>query len=151
MNYTKINETDVEVIMQIQDIVTDLVSQGKADWCGYSKNINVFNFVAENWRDWCDYDEEHIAEDLRDVVVNFWTNKILEELPSKRYVELKKKRAYFEDRWNNGGGFMKKLCDTITVADTSNLIKLHKAFPELVEGYIAYGKGKTWEEFIQAK
>lgn len=75
----------------------------------------------------------------------------MRELNQDTKKELNKKRAYFEDRWNNGGGFMRKLCDTITVADTSNLIKLHKAFPELVEGYIAYGMGKTWEEFIQAK
>lgn len=57
-------------------------------------------------------------------------------------------RTYFEDRWNNGGGFIHKICEAIVVADTSNLIALHRAYPILVEGYISYGTGRTWSEFL---
>ena len=56
-------------------------------------------------------------------------------------------RAYFEGRWANGGGFVSGLCDVITKADMTNLRNLYKGFPELVEGYVAYSAGQTWEEF----
>jgi hypothetical protein len=65
--------------------------------------------------------------------------------------KLAKAREYFEDRWNNGGGFISGLCNVITKADCENLRKLHKAYPELVEGYISYGMGQTWEEFNHVK
>lgn len=47
-------------------------------------------------------------------------------------------REYFEDRWSNGGEFMRKLCDLCTVADLENLQHLRKAFPDIVDGYCAY-------------
>lgn len=65
--------------------------------------------------------------------------------------KLAQKRAYFENRWHSGGGFMKNICEAIVKADLDNLGKLYKAFPELVDGYSVYAFGKTWEQFQNDK
>lgn len=64
---------------------------------------------------------------------------------------LKEKRAYFEDKWNYGGGFYKKLCETLLEADKNNIIKLYQGFPKLVEGYVAYSYGKEYSEWVSSK
>jgi hypothetical protein len=74
-----------------------------------------------------------------------------QEVTECRGCKLAKSREYFEDRWANGGGFTSGLCNVITKADCDNLRRLHKAYPELVEGYISYGMGQTWEEFNHVK
>lgn len=65
--------------------------------------------------------------------------------------ELAELRFYFEDRWNNGGGFMKNICEAIVKADLENLAHLYRAFPRLVDGYSVYAFGKTWEQFQNDK
>lgn len=64
--------------------------------------------------------------------------------------ELAELRFYFEDRWSNGGSLMRKLCETIVVADLENLGHIYKAFPKLVDGYWVYATGKTWTDRINA-
>lgn len=57
-------------------------------------------------------------------------------------------KTYFINRWNNGGGFMRNLCDTITVADGDNLALLYLAFPRLVNGYCLYHFGKDYTTWL---
>jgi hypothetical protein len=64
-----------------------------------------------------------------------------------RGCKLASAREFFEYNWISGGGYISGLCDVITKADTHNLKKMHRAYPDLVEGYISYSMGKTWEEF----
>jgi hypothetical protein len=59
------------------------------------------------------------------------------------YKELTKK--YFLQKWNDGGGFFKLLCDTITASDYENMDKLYESYPELVDGYCMYHLGVLYE------
>lgn len=52
----------------------------------------------------------------------------------------------FKHMWNNGGGYMNSLCDTITKADYNNLELLYKAYPILVDGYCMYSQGHLFNE-----
>ena len=52
----------------------------------------------------------------------------------------------FEYLWENGGGFMHSLCDTICKADYKNLGLLYKAYPLLVDGYCEYSQGHLFNE-----
>ena len=58
--------------------------------------------------------------------------------------ELLSLRVSFEHKWNNGGSFMKHLCEAIVVADVQNTDKLYLAFPDLVDGYSVFARGRKW-------
>lgn len=54
----------------------------------------------------------------------------------------------FIDKWDNGGGFMRSLCDAICKSDIENLRKLNLAYPDLVNGYCMYAFNKPYDEFM---
>ena len=50
----------------------------------------------------------------------------------------------FEFMHESGGMFMRNLCTAMMYADSSNLRKLYMQYPELVEGYSQWSKGKPF-------
>lgn len=48
-----------------------------------------------------------------------------------------------------GGSFFKSIANAITIADSENLGKLYKAFPELVDGYTIYIRNMTYSEYME--
>lgn len=64
----------------------------------------------------------------------------------------KEKEALKEDflrKLDYGGSFFKSIANAITIADSENLGKLYKAYPELVDGYVIYVRDMTYSEYIE--
>ena len=55
--------------------------------------------------------------------------------------------------WQYGrhGGFFTSLWKAIVKADSGNLVRLYRAFPEQVLGYAAYGRNPGWWEAVENK
>lgn len=48
-----------------------------------------------------------------------------------------------------GGSFFKSIANAITIADSENLAKLYKAYPELVDGYTVYIRDMSYNEYME--
>lgn len=54
-------------------------------------------------------------------------------------------------QYKRHGGFFTALWDAIVKADSGNLVRLYRAFPEHVLGYAAYGHNPGWWEQVERK
>lgn len=57
-------------------------------------------------------------------------------------------KKQFEWDMDNGGSFKKSLIDSMMRADSNNIQKLYKGFPDLVNGYVAYSHNMDWDTFL---
>lgn len=62
---------------------------------------------------------------------------------------MREDRDYYEWNMERGGSFMQTMCGAMMRADSQNLQRIHRGFPRLVNGYVAYSHEVDWEGFIQ--
>ena len=60
-------------------------------------------------------------------------------------------RFIIEWQYRMAGDFMTALANAIMLADTKNILRLYKAFPDEVEAYINYSQKDGWWEKLQEK
>ena len=54
-------------------------------------------------------------------------------------------------QYKRHGGFFSALWEAIVKADSGNLVRLYRAFPDQVLGYAAYGHNPGWWEDVENK